>query len=265
MATVLDVPIRFDVGDGVTHAPMVDVLVAGQPTRLILDTGSTDHVLTLELVRAAGLRYEPGEPGTDHAGASVDSWFVGDVAIAIDDVGFELRDAVAIRGPAPFAGWGVGGFLSPQHLHPTARAVIDLDADRLILVDGPDDAIDDWLRDRRPDLLFLGLERDADEATPVVSAAIEPFAPVATMLNTGGRGTEFAVAAVPDLVGDRAGRHGQGRRRRSGARHGRRGPRPSSRRRAAAGPTTPHPGRDRHDARSRRDGRPARHGPGGRR
>jgi hypothetical protein len=210
MATLLDVPIRFDVGDGVTHAPMVDVLVSGKPTRLILDTGSTDHVLTLKLVRAAGLPHEPGEPGTDHAGANVDSWFVGDAAIAIDDVGFGLRDVVAITGPAPFAGWGVGGFLSPQHLHPTARVVIDLDADRLILVDGPDQAVDAWLRDRRQDLVCLELERDPDEATPVVAAAIEPFAPVQVMLNTGGRGTEFAVAAVPDLVGTAQGDSGRG-------------------------------------------------------
>ena len=71
---LLDVPIRYDVGDTVTHAPMVDALVAGQPTRLILDTGSTDHVLTIDLVRSAGLAHEPGEPGTDHAGSSVESW-----------------------------------------------------------------------------------------------------------------------------------------------------------------------------------------------
>ena len=113
-------------------------------------------------------------------------------------------------GPAPFAGWGVGGFLSPQHLHPTAHVVIDLDADRLIMLDGPDAAVEAWLRARRPDLMFLGLERGADEATPVVSASIEPFAPVATMLNTGGRGTEFAIAAVPDLVGTVQGDTGKG-------------------------------------------------------
>ena len=35
----------------------------------------------------------------------------------------------------------------------------------------------------------------------MVAGSIEPFEPVATMLNTGGRGTEFAVAAVPGLVG----------------------------------------------------------------
>jgi len=201
LTTLLDVPIRFDVGDTVTHAPMIDVAVNGTPTRLILDTGSTDHVLTIELARAAGLPHEPGEPGTDHAGGSVDSWFVGDVALEVDGVGFGLHDAVAISGPPPFEGWGVGGFLSPQHLHPTALAVIDLESDRLILVEGDDAAVEAWLRARSPEMTLIGLARDPAEATPVVAGAIEPFEPVATMLNTGGRGTEFAVAAVPGLVG----------------------------------------------------------------
>ena len=152
-------------------------------------------------MRAARLSHEPGEPGTDHAGAAVDSWFVGEADLAVDGVGFALHDVVAITGPAPFSGWGVGGFLSPQHLHPTARVVIDLRGDRFILVDGDDADIAAWLHDRVPDLALLELARDPDEATPVVRAAIAPFPPVATMLNTGGRGTEFAVSAVPGLVG----------------------------------------------------------------
>lgn len=209
MTTLLDVPIRFDVGETVTHAPMIDVAVNGTPTRLILDTGSTDHVLTIELARAAGLPHQPGEPGTDHAGDSVESWFVGKVAIEIDGVGFGLHDAVAITGPEPFEGWGVGGFLSPQHIYPTTHVVIDLAADRLVLVDGDVD-IDDWLRVRSGGRTPLELMRDPAEATPVVSAAIEPFESVATMLNTGGRGTEFAVAAVAGLVGTPTDEPGKG-------------------------------------------------------
>jgi hypothetical protein len=201
LTTLLDVAIRFDVGDRTTHAPMIDAMAGGRPTRFILDTGSTDHVLTIELARAAGLPHEPGEPGTDHAGESVDSWFVGEVGVEIDGVGFGLHDAVAITGPAPFEGWGVGGFLSPQHIHPTAHAVIDLAGDRFILLEGGVADVREWLRARSPDLTLLELRRDPAEATPVVPAAIEPFEPVATMLNTGGRGTEFAVAAVPGLEG----------------------------------------------------------------
>ena len=200
---LLDVPIRYDVGDTVTHAPTVDARVAGVATRLILDTGSSDHVFTIELARAAGLPHVPGDPGTDHAGSSVESWLVGDVSIEIAGAPFALRDSVAITGPAPFEGWGVGGFLSPQHLHPTANVVIDLVADRLLLVGAREDVIDvvPWLRTRAPDLMSLELARDEFEATPVVLASIEPFAPVAAMLNTGGRATEFATAAVPGVVG----------------------------------------------------------------
>ena len=201
MTTLLDVPIRFDVGDTTTHAPMIDCAVNGTPTRLILDTGSTDHVLTIGLARAAGLPHEPGEPGTDHAGESVDSWFVGEVALEVDGVAFGLHEAVAITGPAPFEGWGVGGFLSPQHIHPTAQAVIDLADDRFILIEGDDAEVEAWLRARWPERTLIELEREPAEATPVVAGSIEPFEPVATMLNTGGRGTEFAVAAVPGLEG----------------------------------------------------------------
>jgi hypothetical protein len=210
VTTLLDVAIRFDVGDSVTHAPTIDAVVDGVPTRLILDTGSTDHVLTIDLVRAARLPHLPGGSGTDHAGSLVDSWHVGEAEAEVDGVALALHDVVAIRGPAPFAGWGVGGFLSPQHLHPSAHVVIDLIADRLVLIEGEDDAaVEAWLLARTADPVALELIRDPFEPTPVVPAAIEPFAPVATMLNTGGRGTEYATAAVPGLVGtalDEAGR-----------------------------------------------------------
>ncbi len=214
IASLLDVPIGFDVGDGKTHAPIVDVVVGGTPTRLILDTGSTDHVLTIELVRASGLAHEPGEPGIDHAGAEVASWLVGEVGIAIDGVGFELHDAVAITGPAPFAGWGIGGFLSPQHLHPAALVTIDLVGNRLTVIDPGVQApeLEAWLRSTWPRHVALDLARDPAESTPVVAAAIEPFEPVPATLNTGGSETEFAAAAVPGLVGIEPGHtsHGVG-------------------------------------------------------
>jgi Aspartyl protease len=199
--TLADIPISFDVPGGVTHAPMVDVTIDGVATRLILDTGSTDHVLTVHLARAVGLALEPGQPGTDHAGASVPSWTVGDLAIDIGGTRFDLHDVVAIDGPSVFGEWGIGGFLSPQHLHPEAVTVLDLRADRLAIVDGAPGSIPVRLAERHRDLSVLTLARDLEAATPVVSAAIEPFDRVPTMLNTGGRGTEFAAWAVPGLIG----------------------------------------------------------------
>ena len=197
---LIDVPIVFDVTGGTTvHPPMVHATVGGVATRLILDTGSTDHVLTKELIDAAGAPAEPAEPGTDHAGALVPSWWVGDLDVRIDDETFGLRDVVAIEGPAPFAAWGVGGFLSPQHLHPTARVLIDLIGDHLVVAAGPADVVDAWLTARCSPVSPLALDRAPGETVVAITAAIEPFAPVTTILNTGGRATEFATAAVPGL------------------------------------------------------------------
>ena len=210
---VLDVPITFDVGEAeTTHVPMVRAVVGGVATKLILDTGSSDHVFTRELADKAGLPTEPGEPGTDSTGASVPSWSLGELDIEVAGQSFGLRDVVAITAPGPFVGWGVGGFLSPQHLHPTAWVVLDLAAERLILVDGDDDLVADWLAARTPALELLGLERDAGDPTILVRAALDGFEPVVTLLDSGGKSTEFVAAAVPGLEdGQRTGAgHGVG-------------------------------------------------------
>ncbi len=207
---LLDVPITYDVGSETTHAPMVAARIGAATTRLILDTGSSDHVFTIEFARAAGLSAVPGESGVDHAGAPVPSWRLGDVRARIGELTVALADAVAIVGPPPFEGWGVGGFLSPQHLHPEAAVVIDLVAHRLVLVDGDDDAVAAWLDERWPGLSRLTLARDVEDPTPVVAAAIEPFAPGPTMLNTGGRTTEFTTASVGGLRGRVPERLGKG-------------------------------------------------------
>ncbi|MBL4683904.1 MAG: aspartyl protease family protein [Nannocystaceae bacterium] len=198
---LLDVPVSFDVGERRTHAPMVKAVVNGTPTQLILDTGSTDHVLTIALARAAGLKHVPTDPGTDHAGASVPTWRLGTVDATIGAQSLVLDNAVAIEGPAPFEGWGVGGFLSPQHLHPTAHTVIDLHNNRLIMVEGDANAVARWLAARLPDHVQLKLPRARQYLTIVVPAAIVPFGTVDTMLNTGGQHTEFAQTAVPSLRG----------------------------------------------------------------
>lgn len=156
---LLDVPITFDVGDQLTHAPMVHVTLHGISTKLILDTGSTDHILTIELAQQLGLEAKRGEAGTDSTGASVPSWTLGTVAAELAGHGFDLHEVVAITAPAPFPGWGIGGFISPQHLHPTAWAVLDLAAERFVLLDGDEADVTAWLTARKPTLELLNLER----------------------------------------------------------------------------------------------------------
>lgn len=198
---LLEVPITFEVDAGVTHAPMVQAHVGRAQTRLILDTGSTDHILTTTLIDSLGMTAEPGDPGTDSTGASVPSWKVSQVAVAIGDRSFPLRDVVVIAAPEPFQAWGIGGFLSPQHLHETATVVLDLAGDRLILLEHGGTDPTGWLTDRFPDLVPLSLEPVLGEGTVRVRAAIDPFEPVVTMLDTGAKRTQFATVAVPGLKG----------------------------------------------------------------
>jgi hypothetical protein len=204
LRTALEVPITFDVGDEVTHAPMVHVTVTGTSTKLILDTGSTDHILTIELAEEIGLQAEPGEPGTDSTGASVPSWTLGEVEVEIAGQAFAMRDVVAITAPAPFPGWGVGGFISPQHLQPGAWAVLDLAADRFFLLDGEEADVTAWLSERMPGLQLLRLERAPGDGTILVRAAVEPFGGVVTMLDSGGKRTQFTQTAVPGASGAQA-------------------------------------------------------------
>lgn len=204
------VPITFDAADGATHAPLVVGSVGGVETLLVLDTGSDVHILTKELVDRLGLDVEEGEEGIDHSGATMPSWSVEDSGLELGGSSLTLRGTFAIPAPKPFPGWGIGGILSPQHLHPTALAVIDLVADELTLVEADDDGAAAWLAERHPELELLVLERDAEFTSVVVRGAILPHAEIPTMLNTGGKATEFSAAAVPGLTPGPAERIGGG-------------------------------------------------------
>ena len=206
-------PITFDGADGSTgHAPLVAGSVGGIDTLLVLDTGSDVHILTKELVDELGLDVEEGEEGVDHSGATMPSWSVADVPFALGDAELLLREIVSIPAPGPFPPKGIGGILSPQHLHPSAVVVIDLAADELMLVDGDDDddEVAAWLAGRTPGLETLSLERDPAFTSVVVPAAVRPFAEMPTLLNTGGKRTEFSSAAVPGLGGGSPERIGAG-------------------------------------------------------
>lgn len=197
---LLRAPITFQIRGGITHAPMVHASVNGVATKLIVDTGTTDHGLTMALVREAGLPAQPGEQGTDAAGASVESWAVGDLPVTIGDVTLPLERLVAFEGPPPFEAWGIGGFLSPQHLHPMANTVLDMANDELTLLEGDPAEIGAELIGRHSDLQPLWLDREPGDTTVLIRAAIEPFPVVVTMLDSGGKATEFAEPAVPGLA-----------------------------------------------------------------
>lgn len=202
MSRLTTAPLSFEVSGGTIHSPMVSVKVRDVETKLILDTGATDHVFTMELAGEAHLPTIPDEPGTDHTGASVSSWSLGEVPVELGGVTLPLKSVVAIDGPAPFKEWGIGGFLSPQRLHPTAWVVIDLVGSRITLIESSDPSLEGWLSDRFPDLRTIALRREEGEAVRILTS-IEPYRDIVAMLNTGSPQTEFAGSALPGLQGIR--------------------------------------------------------------
>ena len=206
---LLRVPITFKGTDGSElHAPMVEATVGGVRTLLVLDTGSDTHLLNKELVDQIGLAVEPGETGTDHAGTEMPSWTVGTVSADLAELTLPLTDVVVIPAPPPFPGWGIGGILSPQRLWPKAHAVIDMVNDELVLLESDEPSAHGWARDRHLRLRDLVLDRVDGERTVLVSAAVSPHPPVPTLIDTGGRDTEFARIAVPGVGGGKTERLG---------------------------------------------------------
>jgi hypothetical protein len=194
-------PISFEINGHPAHAPMIDARVDGVEARFILDTGSTDHVWTRRLVGQLDIESVPTKPGTDHAGASTPTWTVGTATVEIGGLSLAVTEVVAIDGPPQFEAWEIGGFLSPQGLSSDYWVVVDLIADRILLIDTDPSTGPTWIDEEYPDLTHLALERKSTDLL-VVDASIEPQAPVATMLNTGTEETEFASHAVPHLRGD---------------------------------------------------------------
>ncbi|HVE92585.1 MAG TPA: hypothetical protein VNE62_09865, partial [Actinomycetota bacterium] len=130
----------------------------------------------------------------------VPSWTLGSVDAAISDVPLVLRNAVAFDGPPAFAGWGVGGFLSPQHLHETAFIVIDLSHDSLVAVEGDAAAVSAWLTSRYPDLRPLEVKREPGELV-VIEASVAGSQPIRAQINTGTDLTEVSPHAAGGLRG----------------------------------------------------------------
>ena len=201
MKVLLRAEITYDVASGgTTHAPLALVSVGSLPeARFVLDTGSDVHLFTEDLADELGLDKQPGEEGTDHTGATMPSWTVGDVPAQLAGVPLTLRDVVVIPAPSLFAGYGIRGILSPQHLHPPAVTVIDMANDELLLVEGGDAEVRELIRARAPTLELLSLDREAESASVVVSASVEPFGEVRTLIDSGGKRTEFALPALPGI------------------------------------------------------------------
>ena len=118
--------IQYEDGIAVASAPLVDAVVGGQPTMLIVDTGATHHVIAGWLARelsAAALR--PAGAARDHAGESVRVSRLDGVSVALAGYGrVEAPSLLVLDVPDDLRRRGIGGVLSPQALVRAGHAVL---------------------------------------------------------------------------------------------------------------------------------------------
>lgn len=106
--------------------PIVKGTIAGQPVRMMLDTGANSHILAGWFVRKANLTSKKlGGGGTDHAGTAIETFRVEKPEIAIDDWGkLTTASVVATEIPKAIEKLGIAAFLSPQALVTANDAVV---------------------------------------------------------------------------------------------------------------------------------------------
>lgn len=106
--------------------PIVKGTIAGQPVRMMIDTGANSHILAGWFVRKANLTAKKlGGGGTDHAGTKIETFRVEKPEIAIDDWGkLSATSVIATEIPKAIEKLGIAAFLSPQALVTETDAVV---------------------------------------------------------------------------------------------------------------------------------------------
>lgn len=205
------VPLHFDIplADGASktiHTAFLEATVDGRKTRLIVDSGASDHVFVRNALPFADDDLKADAPGTDHGGAAVTTWRLQrPISVQIGERQQTLNEAIVIEGPPPFKAWGIGGFVAPQLLATTGFVVVDLAQRSLAVVENAPKMCADGrsplvLTMVRGEGTMVRGEGDA-ERLPIVAAKWNGK-DIRLMLNTGGREVEvspaFAIAVGAD-------------------------------------------------------------------
>jgi len=151
-AIVLQVPLE---ADAAMANPRVQVKVNEVSTSMVVDTGSSHHVLTTRLASLLRLQSR----GAEDSGPAV-----GPLSLELGGASMTLASAIVL--PLPFDEEGWGGILSPQSLLTSDTKVIDFRNQMLYAVRGTPPTVDDWLSRRygsmrRTKLVRTGMDFNA--------------------------------------------------------------------------------------------------------
>ena len=179
--------------------PLVEVAVNGVSTLFVVDTGSSDNVITKAFADMNHIASVADAQGTDHANEKVDVATANGLALRVGTTTHSATSAKVVSGPPPFVQLGIGGFLSPQNLVEHGYVVLDFPGHTMAIVDGSAAQLDDWLAARYPGASAVKISRvETDHRNLCVSAALGSKPLVKARVDTGGTHSEFDQAYVGD-------------------------------------------------------------------
>jgi predicted aspartyl protease len=115
--------------------PLVEVLVAGVPTTMILDTGATRHVVADWLVREAGLPTRASNSAvSDHTGKAMSVLETDSAALRLAGWGAVPASSALLVGalPEPLRRLGIAGVVAPALCGAADALVLDMPARAMI-------------------------------------------------------------------------------------------------------------------------------------
>lgn len=116
------------------EAPLIRARVNGEETWLLLDSGSSHHVLGRTFADKIGV--EATGPSIDGSGAANDSVQpvpLPALKVTLEDAQIHLDNALALPWPQMLESKGVDGVLSPEHLSDRGYVLVDFPGRELII------------------------------------------------------------------------------------------------------------------------------------
>jgi hypothetical protein len=118
--------LRFELNGRRFPSPLINAIIGGRPTTLLVDTGATHHVVAAWLATELSLRLtSAGDAATDHAGKAIPVARLEDASFSLPGWGAApVPVQLVIPVPDILERMGIGGFLAPQALSSEGRAVV---------------------------------------------------------------------------------------------------------------------------------------------
>ncbi|XXY45622.1 retropepsin-like aspartic protease [Sorangium sp. So ce269] len=200
--------LQYHLNDRAFPSPLIDAVVGGQPTVLIVDTGASHHVLARWLADELALPLSTaGDVAVDHAGRPLAVSRLENAVLALSGWGrVEVPALLVVPMPDVLQRIGIGGVVSPQELARPGRAVVlDLREGRMTEV--PRDEAARALRARFGEAAVVELGRcgGTNQGSELTARASVEGIPVTLKIDSGAsQSSLFAVSAVGKRLSRRA-------------------------------------------------------------